>query len=149
LNEEIEEFLYREELELATIFKRAMAAAIDDTILSVLLVIILFDSLSSLQSAEQMVGFINSFMLEFITIKIIYHLIFTTLYGATAGKMVMKIRVIEISTATNPTWSVSLNRSIFRIVSEMFFYLGFLWGMMDPNRQTWQDKTAKTLVINA
>lgn len=149
MNDEIAEFLYREELSLATIFKRAVAAAIDDTILSIILIIILFDSLSNLQNAEEMVMFLNTFFLEFVSIKIIYHLIFTTLYGATAGKMIMKIRVIEISTAENPSWSISLNRSIFRIISEMLFYIGFLWGMMDPNRQTWQDKTAKTLVINA
>jgi len=149
LNEEIEEFLYREELELASVFKRAIAAAIDDTILSLILVVILFDNLAALQDAQQMISLINSFVLEFIAIKIIYHTIFITLYGATAGKMIMKIRVIEIATAAEPTWIVSLNRAIFRIVSEMFFYLGFLWGILDKNRQTWQDKTARTLVIDA
>ncbi|MDQ7059804.1 MAG: RDD family protein [Sulfurimonas sp.] len=69
-------------------------------------------------------------------------------YGASIGKIVMKIRVIEIKVLNNPNVLVALNRAIFRILSEMLFYLGFLWGMLDPSRQTWHDKTAKTLVVN-
>lgn len=70
-------------------------------------------------------------------------------YGATIGKLAMKIRVIEINTLENPNVLVALNRAIFRVVSEMLFYLGFLWAMFDPARQGWHDKTAKTLVVNA
>ena len=69
-------------------------------------------------------------------------------YGASIGKIVMKIRVMEVMTLQNPNVLVALNRAVFRVVSEMFFYLGFLWGLMDPARQTWHDKTAKTLVVN-
>lgn len=74
---------------------------------------------------------------------------FVMQYGATIGKIMMKIKVIEISTLDNPSWLSALNRGIFRVISEMFLYLGFLWGMMDPARQTWHDKTAKTLVVDA
>jgi uncharacterized RDD family membrane protein YckC len=49
----------------------------------------------------------------------------------------------------NPSFLISLNRAIFRIISEMLFYLGFVWGAMDAMRQTWHDKTARTLVVNA
>ena len=69
-------------------------------------------------------------------------------YGATVGKIIMKIRVIEIKTLNNPSVISALNRGVFRVISEMLFYLGFLWGMLDPSRQTWHDKTAKTLVVN-
>ena len=81
--------------------------------------------------------------------KIVYQTFFVMQYGATLGKLAVKIKVIEIATLTNPNILSSLNRAIFRIVSEMLFYLGFLWGMMDPARQTWHDKTAKTLVVDA
>ena len=80
--------------------------------------------------------------------KIIYQAFFVMQYGASLGKIAMKIRVIEIKTLDNPNVISSLNRAIFRVISEMLFYLGFLWGMMDPSRQTWHDKTAKTLVTN-
>jgi uncharacterized RDD family membrane protein YckC len=70
-------------------------------------------------------------------------------YGASIGKIMMKIRVIEINTLQTPNVISSLNRAIFRVISEMMFYLGFLWGLLNPKRQTWHDMTARTLVINA
>ena len=81
-------------------------------------------------------------------IKIGYQAFFTMQYGASLGKLLMKIRVIDIKTLDNPNVLVSLNRAIFRVVSEMFFYLGFLWGMLDKSKQTWHDRTAKTMVVN-
>lgn len=81
-------------------------------------------------------------------LKIIYQTLFVYMYGATLGKMVMKIKIIEIKTLQKPSLSASFNRAVFRIVSEMIFYLGFLWGVLNPTRQTWHDLTAKTLVIN-
>jgi uncharacterized RDD family membrane protein YckC len=70
-------------------------------------------------------------------------------YGATLGKILMKIRVVTLSTAQRPLFATALNRAIFRVISEILFYLGFLWAMLDPTRQGWHDKTAKTLVVNA
>lgn len=98
---------------------------------------------------EEIIYVTNSFVLEYLFVKIVYQAFFTMQYGASIGKLLMKIKVIEIRTLSNPSVLSSLNRAIFRIVSEMLFYLGFIWGMMQESRQTWHDKTAKTLVINA
>ncbi len=95
-----------------------------------------------------MIMITNTFVLEYMAIKIFYQAFFVMQYGASLGKIVMKIRVIDLKTLQTPNVIISLNRAIVRVVSEMFFYLGFLWGMMDPSRQTWHDKTAKTLVID-
>jgi len=149
LNEEIEGLLHRENLTLADIKKRSMAFFIDEMMLSFLLVIALWDTFTQAQTMEEMILVTNSFVLEFMAVKIIYQAFFVMQYGATLGKIIMKIRVIEIRTLDNPNVIVALNRAIFRVISEMLFYLGFLWGMMDPNRQAWHDKTAKSLVVNA
>ncbi|MEA3523919.1 MAG: RDD family protein, partial [Campylobacterota bacterium] len=77
-----------------------------------------------------------------------YQTFFVMHYGATLGKILMKIQIIEIQTLSHPSLIVSFNRAVFRIISEMLFYLGFLWGSFDPLRQTWHDKTARTLVVN-
>jgi uncharacterized RDD family membrane protein YckC len=61
----------------------------------------------------------------------------------------MKIRIIELSTLSNPSFLSAFNRSVFRVVSEILFYLGFIWAMLDPYRRSWHDRTGKTLVINA
>lgn len=149
MNESIENILHREDITLADIKKRATAFFIDEMLLSFLLIVALWDSFSKAVTMEDMINLTNSFVLEYMFMKIVYQAFFVMQYGATIGKIIMKIRVIEIRTLTNPTVVCSLNRAIFRVISEMFFYLGFLWGMLDPGRQTWHDKTAKTLVANA
>lgn len=149
MNEEIENILFRENLTLADTKKRAVAFFIDEMLLSFLLIFALWDSFASAETMEEIIGLTNSFVLEYIIIKIIYQAFFIMQYGASLGKLAMKIRVIDITTLDNPNVFAALNRAVFRIASEMFFYLGFLWGMLDPTRQTWHDKTAKTLVVNA
>ncbi|MCX6052808.1 MAG: RDD family protein [Campylobacterales bacterium] len=149
MNEEIENILHREGITLADIKKRAMAFFIDETLLSFLLIFALWDSFSAAKNVEEVILLTNTFILEYITMKIVYQAFFTMQYGATLGKIAMKIRVIEIRTLQKPSVVSALNRAIFRIISETFFYLGFLWGMLDPSRQALHDKTAKTLVVNA
>lgn len=148
MNEEIEKILHREEMTLASIKARSVAFLIDELLLSFLLIFSLWGSFSEANNVEEMINLTNMFVLEYMAIKIMYQAFFTMKYGASIGKIVMKIRVIEISTLQNPNVLSSLNRAIFRVVSEIVFYLGFLWGLMDPSRQTWHDKTARTLVIN-
>jgi uncharacterized RDD family membrane protein YckC len=149
LNEEIEDILYREEMTLAPTSKRAVAFFIDELLLSLLLILALWDTFSQAKDVQAMIEVTNMFVLEFLTLKIIYQTFFIMQYGASLGKLVMKIQVIEISTLQNPSVVSALNRAIFRIVSEIFLYLGFLWALFDPAHQAWHDKTAKTLVVNA
>ena len=149
MTEDIENLLHRENITMASRAKRAVASIVDELLLSFLLLIALWESFSQLQTTEEIILFTNAFVLEYMAVKIIYQAFFLMQYGATIGKILMKIRVIEVKSLQSPNVLVALNRAIFRIVSEMFFYLGFLWGLLDPSRQTWHDKTAKTLVVNA
>lgn len=149
MNEEIENILHREQMTLASISKRATAFFIDELLLSFVLVLALWDSFAAAKDMQEMIELTNMFVLEFLAIKTIYQAFFIMQYGASIGKLVMKIHVIEIATLQNPNVLNSLNRAIFRVISELIFYLGFLWGIFDPSRQTWHDKTAKTLVVNA
>ncbi len=149
MDKELENTLLREDLTLADTKKRSMAFFIDEMLLSFLLIFALWDSFADAKTVEEVIYVSNLFALEYMTMKIFYQAFFTMKYGASIGKIVMKIKVIEIKTLDNPNVLSALNRAIFRIVSEMFLYLGFLWGILNPSKQTWHDKTAKTLVINA
>jgi len=148
LNEEIKQKLHAEGITLASIKKRSMAFFIDEMLLSFLLIIALGDSFFEAKTVEEMIILTNQFLLEFIAIKIFYQAFFVMKYGATLGKIAMKIKVIDLNTLQTPNVIVALNRSIIRIISEMLFYLGFIWGIMDPNRQAWHDKSARSLVVN-
>lgn len=146
---EIEDFLQRESLQLASLGKRAVALLIDMLIVSVLLFVVFADSFTVQTSPDAFVELQQDIMMFYLPLAFFYQAIFVTLYGATLGKMAMKIRIIELQTGDNPQLLVSINRSVVRIISELVLNLGFLWGALDPNRQTWHDKTAKTIVIDA
>jgi uncharacterized RDD family membrane protein YckC len=148
-NEEIERQLEREELHLAPVSKRAAAAIIDQFFLSLLLVIVLWDRFASAQTMEEILMLSNMFVLEFMGMKIIYQTFFVYQYGATLGKILLRLQVIELATMSTPSIVSAFNRGVFRVISETILYLGFLWGMLDPVRQTWHDKTARTVVVDA
>jgi uncharacterized RDD family membrane protein YckC len=148
MNENIEDILFRENIELADIKKRSFAFFVDELLLSLLLMVVLWDSFTQATTVEQVIELTNAFILEYMAMKIMYQTFFVMQYGATLGKILMKIQVIEITTLSHPSFMSSFNRATFRIISEMVFYLGFLWGTFDPLRRTWHDRTAQTLVVN-
>jgi len=148
-HEEILQTLEREELRLTSVSRRAAAATIDELLMTVLFLVILWDTFKEAQSVEAMINLTNAFVLEYMAVKILYQTFFIYQYGATIGKIVMKIQVVELATLASPSLLCAFNRAVFRIISEIFFYLGYLWGMLDPVRQTWHDKTARTVVVDA
>lgn len=149
MNDEIQNALHREGMQLASIKKRSMAFFIDEMLLSLILLIALWDRFSQDMNLEETILLTNTFVLEYMMMKVIYQAFFVMHYGASIGKLAMKIRVIELKTLANPNVLSALNRGIFRVISELVFYLGFLWGMLNPSRQAWHDLTAKTLVVDA
>ena len=82
-------------------------------------------------------------------LKIIYHTFFVMQYAASPGKIIMKIRILELTTAADPSFFTSINRAFVRVLSEMLFYAGFIWGLLDPAARTWHDKTAGTVIVDA
>lgn len=148
MHDEVERRLDDAGLELATIQKRAVAFLIDELLLASLFLFIIFDQLAGNDNQDEMVALINSFTFEYLLIKIFYQTLFVYYYGATLGKIAMKIRVVDAFTLERPIFGSALNRAVFRIISEMIFYLGFVWAFYTKNRQGWHDKTARTLVVN-
>ncbi|BBG65136.1 hypothetical protein NNO_0433 [Hydrogenimonas sp.] len=139
----------REESDLASIGRRAVAYAIDDILISLIFVILLWEPISMAQNPERVAEIINGVWLFMAAAQIIYHTLFVWLYGASLGKMAVGIRVADATTLGRPGLQSSFNRAVFRVVSGVVFYLGYLWALFDPMRQAWHDKTASTLVVNA
>ena len=81
--------------------------------------------------------------------KVIYQTYFIWYYGATIGKTIMKLKVIDFNHLGRVTFIQALIRSMGRIISESFFYIGFLMAFYTESRQTLHDKFGKTLVVNA
>lgn len=148
-NEELIEKFESENITLASLQKRGFAYAIDEILISVLFSLIYFDQIPENMSTEEMIGAINSLFGYVVVLKVIYQTYFVWMYGATLGRIAMKIRVISTDDLENPSFLLSLSRAAFRIISESIFYLGFLWAALNPKRETWHDRVASTLVVNA
>jgi uncharacterized RDD family membrane protein YckC len=75
-----------------------------------------------------------------------YDTVLTHRYGATLGKRVAGIEVRRPD-GTLPSYGVCVGRYFARILSGVVLFIGFLWPVFDPKRQTWHDKIVDTFVI--
>jgi len=66
--------------------------------------------------------------------------------GQTPGKMIMGVRVVTMEGEPLSFWR-SVRRFIGYMLSFLALYVGFLWILVDNNRQGWHDKLAGTIVI--
>ncbi len=68
--------------------------------------------------------------------------------GQTPGKMFMRIRVIKADgTAISDVDAVM--RFIGYHINTFVFMFGWLWALVDSDRQGWHDKLARTYVVQA
>jgi uncharacterized RDD family membrane protein YckC len=68
--------------------------------------------------------------------------------GQTLGKSALGIRVIGTDGAPLG-YTRGFLRYIGRIISAIPIFLGYFWMLWDPNKQTWHDKIANSVVVPA
>ncbi len=76
----------------------------------------------------------------------LYFVVFWSLTGRTIGKWFMGLKVIRAD-GNPPTIGRSVIRFIGYGVSAIVFWLGYLWVLIDSDRQAWHDHMAKTWVV--
>ena len=138
-------------LQLASMRSRAFAYVIDDLLVTLIIMMIFWESILAVsQDMDAMMYLMKTELaLPLIMLKVIYHTFFVWYYGATIGKIVVKIRVIDVNNWGRVSMLSSFLRAVGRIFSEMFFYFGFLVGFFNDGRKTFHDIVGKTLVVNA
>jgi uncharacterized RDD family membrane protein YckC len=67
--------------------------------------------------------------------------------GQTVGKHVMNIRVIDFNTGGPLGYGKAFIRWLCSLLSGIVCLLGYLWMLWDPEKQTWHDKLAGTVVV--
>ena len=118
-------------LELATTRTRTTAFIIDDLLITLVAVIMLWDQISA--SGGEFINILtimNQAFIQIIFMKVIYQTYFIWYYGATIGKTIMKLKVIDFNHLGRVTFIQALIRSMGRIISESFFYIGFFNGIL-------------------
>ncbi|RLA74503.1 MAG: RDD family protein [Epsilonproteobacteria bacterium] len=133
-------------LSLATTRTRAIAFVVDDILITLVAIAVLWDSLVGVNS-DNITSIINDNLLKIVFLKFVYHTLFVWYYGATIGKIVVKIRVVDFDTYKNISLLKSAIRAVGRVISEFYFYIGFTIAFFTASRQTFHDKLSKTLVI--
>ena len=146
-------------LEIASNQKRIASFVIDDIIISLFFLIIFYEQITALVGQAGTTGEIspatlelmNSFLAENIiivfAIKVIYHTVLIWQNGMTIGKYIMKIKVISLHTQQRPTFQQAFLRASVRLISDTFFYLGYLMAFFTPMRQTLHDKLSHCVVV--
>lgn len=140
--------LDREKLKIASFYKRVIAYFVDSFVLSFIVFVILFEQISAITDPQDIFSvFDENFILGFIVLQFCYHLIFTFLYGASLGKMLCKIVIIDEQSFGKPNFTQCIIRAAVRQLSDTAFMLGFAWALGNDLRKSWEDYLAQTLVI--
>ena len=147
--------------DLASMQKRIASFVIDDIIISLFFMIIFYDQITALLATSDAGGEIstvtmemmNTFLAENImivfAIKVVYHTVLIWQNGMTIGKYIVKIKVISLHTEQRPTFQQAFLRASVRLISDTFFYLGYIMAYFTPMRQTLHDKLSNCVVVYA
>lgn len=145
--------------DLAGVGRRAVARFIDQTLLVPGLWFLLGRAIARSIDGDGTlnVGAVFVGTLVVTAIHGLYEIVMVQAYGATIGKMVMKIRIARLSDSANPDLLTSAKRrlpAIVAIVPILGGWMSFLIGVLsivlifvDAKRQTINDKFAKTVVV--
>ena len=92
---------------------------------------------------------LSSWPLSFLFVAIVwsYNVFFLTKYGATPGKRKFGLKVIGRDGEVIGVRSAILRETIGKILSGLFFNLGYIWTAFDAKKQAWHDKIAGSYVI--
>ncbi|HVU12035.1 MAG TPA: RDD family protein [Phototrophicaceae bacterium] len=122
--------------ELADTGTRFVALIIDGIILGIITGVLTRTGLA--------VGGVASFV-----VGIIYQWYFLTQNnGQTPGKRVMGIRVVKVNGEPLQAADVIV-RYVGYYIDSIVFMIGWLWALIDRDRQCWHDKLAGTFVVRA
>jgi uncharacterized RDD family membrane protein YckC len=148
-------------LPIASMQKRFASFVIDDIIISLFFLIIFYGQITSIIAESGSTGEIsqatlemmNTFLAENImivfAIKVIYQTVFIWQNGMTVGKYITKTKVISLATEEKPGFQQAFLRATVRLISDTFFYLGYLMAFFMPMRQTLHDKLSNCVVVDA
>ncbi len=148
-------------LEIASMQKRISAFVIDDIIISLFFMVIFYDQITALiggagtggEISQGTMEMMNTFLAQNIivvfAIKVIYHTVLVWQNGMTIGKYAVKIKVISLHTEQRPSFQQAFLRASVRLISDTFFYLGYIMAFFTPMRQTLHDKLSNCVVVYA
>ena len=80
-------------------------------------------------------------------VPLVLYLIYKHVKGKTIGRRLLNMEVVAQSGEAIGFWRGLLRETVGKLVSSIFFYLGFIWIAFDRQKQGWHDKIASTYVV--
>lgn len=151
---DILDILDRNGLRLAPDSKRILAFIIDDIIATTIVFLAILPQFANInaddieQLSSQISDILTNAFLYIIILKILYHSVFTAIYGASIGKIICKIKIVKLTTLDKPNVLDSIIRSTVRILSEFLLYIPLLVAFGDTFRRAVHDMIIKSIVID-
>lgn len=69
--------------------------------------------------------------------------------GWTPGSLVVGVRIVRLVDGSVPGLRWAFVRAAGAVISDTVVLLGYLWAFWDPRHQTWHDRFAGTVVVEA
>ena len=137
-----------EEVKYAGFWSR-FAATIVDTIwlygiIYTILWFLLGSNTFSLDGGYTLTQFTFEWMIPLIVV-----MAFWSIKGATPGKMLFKMKIVDSETHEKVSATRLFVRYVAYFVSMIPLGLGFIWVAWDKKKQGWHDKIAKTVLVKA
>lgn len=145
----LEEKLYRENLELARVERRALAFIVDKFIISFVFMVIYWDKFAQAGGDYYAtMKIMQTVFWQFFTLSLVYEVVFSVLYGATLGKILFRIKILSIDLLDYPRIFQALLRAFLKGIGELFFYIPYLLVFFVSSKQALHDYFAKTIVVD-
>jgi uncharacterized RDD family membrane protein YckC len=126
-------------------WQRVLSNLIDSVIWSVLMAVIGSLYLDSIKIYET-VPLIYLWVFSYITVAL-YTIIFWKLFGATPGKLIIRVKIRDTQSGNIPSIRKLIIRFFFYPISMTFFAIGCIRVGFDSRKQSWHDKVAGTVVV--
>lgn len=130
-------------LELARLWRRAIAWSIDFVLKSVVFQVVMLTAGVTEVSYPLPVAILIAGQL----LSRGYDWIFFV-RGRSPGGWAMGIRIVRIEDGGEPGVRRAFARTIGALLSELALGIGFAWALRNPRRQTWHDSMARTVVVD-
>ncbi len=83
-----------------------------------------------------------------LAVKVLYHTVLIWQSGMTLGKYIVRIKAVDMQSGQRLSFVQAFWRASVRLVSEMLFYVGFLFAFFSSLHQTLHDKISNSVVID-
>ncbi len=130
----------------AGFWARALAMLVDLIIIMVLLVLVVMSMVfTGILTLGLVVPTLPAVVLDISLLVLV--IVLWTKYGATPGKMMLHIVIVDQDTGKVPSVGQAVIRYIGYIVSTIPLLLGYFWVIWDDKKQGFHDKLADTVVV--